>query len=187
MRSARDEIAEAGVRCFAREGFGASLRTVAAEAGVSAALIVHHFGSKQGLIEACDARVLGVADEKMRLMNTEGITAAAAWVAAVMQEGSVQGYISHALVDGGEAGKRLFTSFVDVTEKALLELDLPEQRMTAALLVTHSLGTMVLSDHIAAATGTAPYSADGVGRLAVAATSLYQGALGVFLDGLELN
>src|ERR1044072_3288007 len=162
MRSTRDEIAEAAVRCFGREGFAASLRTVAAEAGVSAALIVHHFGSKQGLIEACDARVLGVADEKLRLMNTEGITAAAAWVVDVMQEGSVQGYISHALVDGGDAGKRLFTSFVDVTEKALLELDLPEQRMTAALLVAHSLSTMVLSDHIAAATGTPPYSNDGV-------------------------
>jgi AcrR family transcriptional regulator len=185
MRSARDEIAAAGVRCFAREGFGASLRTVAAEAGVSAALIVHHFGSKQGLIEACDARVLGVADEKLRLMNTEGIAAAAAWVIEVMQEGSVQAYVAHALVGGGEAGKRLFTSFVDVTEKALLEFDLPEQRMTAALLVTHSLGTMVLSDHIAAATGAAPFSADGVLRLAIAATSIYRGALGAYLEELE--
>ena len=185
MRSARDEIAAAGVRCFARAGFSASLRTVAADAGVSAALIVHHFGSKQGLIEACDARVLGVADEKLRLMNTEGMAAAAAWVIEVMQEGTVQAYVSRALVEGGDAGKRLFTSFVDVTEKALIELDLPEQRMTAALLVTHSLGTMVLSDHIAAATGTAPYSADGIPRLAVAALSLYQGALGVFLREQE--
>ena len=50
MRSTRDEIAEAAVRCFARDGFGASLRTVAGEAGVSAALIVHHFGSKQNLL-----------------------------------------------------------------------------------------------------------------------------------------
>src|SRR3954462_15102368 len=148
MRSTRGDIAHAAVRCFAREGFGASLRTVAAEAGVSAALIVHHFGSKQGLIEACDARVLGVADEKLRLLNNDGIVAAATWVISVMQEGSVPSYIAHALVSGGDAGKRLFNSFVDVTEKALLDLDLPEQRMTAALLVTHWLGTMVLSDHI---------------------------------------
>src|SRR5689334_11910381 len=167
MRSTRDEIAEAGVRCFAREGFRASLRTVAAEAGVSAALIVHHFGSKQGLVEACDAQVLGVADEKLRLMNLDGIAAASAWVITVMQEGSVPAYISRALVDGGDAGKRLFTSFVDVTEKSLLDLDLPEPRMTAALLVTQSLATMVLSDHIEAATGVAPYG-EGVGRFAVA-------------------
>jgi AcrR family transcriptional regulator len=185
VRSTRDEIADAAVRCFARDGFGASLRTVAAEAGVSAALILHHFGSKQGLIEACDARVLGVADEKLRLLNTDGMVAAAAWVIEVMQEGSVPSYIAHALVGGGDAGKRLFTSFVDVTEKALLELDLPEPRMTAALLVTHSLGTMVLSDHIAAATGDAPYSNDGIVRLAAAATSIYKGALGVYLNGLE--
>jgi AcrR family transcriptional regulator len=184
MRSTRDDIAEAGVRCFAREGFGASLRTVAAEAGVSAALIVHHFGSKQGLIDACDAKVLGVADEKMRLMNVDGVAAAAAWVVSVMQDGHVPAYISRALVDGGDAGKRLFTSFVDVTEKALLDLELPSQRMTAALLVTHSLGTMVLAEHIAAATGSAPYG-DGVADLAIAATSLYQGALAPFLEGLE--
>jgi AcrR family transcriptional regulator len=185
MRSARDDIAAAAVRCFAREGFGASLRTVAAEAGVSAALIVHHFGSKQGLVEACDARVLGVADEKLRLMNTEGMAAAAAWVIEVMQEGTVQAYVSRALVEGGDAGKRLFTSFVDVTEKALLDLDIPETRMTAAMLVTHSLGTMVFSDHIAAATGTAPYSNDGIVSLAVAMTSIYQGALSPFLEQKE--
>src|ERR1700757_2618675 len=100
MRSARDEIADAAVKCFAREGFGASLRTVAAEAGVSAALIVHHFGSKQGLIEACDARVLGVADEKLRLMNDEGLAAAMAWAIGIMQEGSFRAYIARALGDG---------------------------------------------------------------------------------------
>jgi TetR/AcrR family transcriptional regulator, regulator of cefoperazone and chloramphenicol sensitivity len=185
MRSAREEIAAAAVRCFAREGFGASLRTVAADAGVSAALIVHHFGSKQGLIDACDAQVLGVADEKMRLMNDDGIVAAAAWVVQVMQEGTVQAYISRALAEGGDAGKRLFTSFVDVTEKALIDLDLPERRMTAAMLVTHSLGTMLLSDHIAAATGTAPYSAEGIGPLALAMTAIYKGALSPFLEGLD--
>lgn len=184
MRSARDEIVDAAVHSFAREGFGASLRTVAAAAGVSAALIVHHFGSKQGLVEACDARVLGVADEKLRLMNREGIASATAWVVEVMQQGDVPGYIARALVDGGEAGKRLFTSFVDVTEKALLELELPEPRMTAALLVTHSLGTMVLSDHIAAATGVAPYG-DGLVSFAVANVALYRGALKPFLEGLE--
>ena len=184
MRSTRDQIAEAAVKCFAREGFGASLRTVAAEAGVSAALIVHHFGSKQGLVEACDARVLGVADEKLRLMNNEGIASATAWVIEVMQQGDVPAYIARALVDGGDAGKRLFTSFVDVTEKALLELDLAETRMMAALLVTHSLGTMVLSDHIAAATGKAPYG-DGLVSFAVANLAVYQGALSPFLKGLE--
>ena len=184
MRSTRDEIAEAAVKCFAREGFGASLRTVAAEAGVSAALIVHHFGSKQGLIEACDARVLGVADEKLRLMNNEGLASATAWVVEVMQQGDVPAYIARALVDGGDAGKRLFTSFVDVTEKALLELNLGAPRMTAALLVTHSLGTMVLSDHIAAATGLAPYG-DGLASFALANLELYRGALSPFLEGLK--
>ena len=186
MRSTREDITEAAVRCFARAGFGASLRTVAADADVSAALIVHHFGSKAGLIEACDARVLGVADEKLRLMNENGLMAAATWVMQVMQEGVVQAYIARALVEGGDAGKRLFTAFVDVTEKSLLELHLPAQRMTAALLVAQSLGLMVMNEHIEAATGVAPYG-DGVLDLAVAATSIYKGALAPFLEGLDVS
>ena len=46
------------------------------------------------------------------------------------------------------------------------------------------IGTMVLSDHIAAATGMAPYG-DGLVSFAVANLALYQGVLSPFLEGLE--
>lgn len=43
----------AGIEQFARHGFeGVGLRTIAAQVGVNAAMVVHHFGSKQGLWEA---------------------------------------------------------------------------------------------------------------------------------------
>ena len=63
MRSAidsKERLIEVAAGVFAREGFsGTSLRMIAVEAGVSAALLVHHFGSKQKLIEETIAVTLG--------------------------------------------------------------------------------------------------------------------------------
>lgn len=56
--STRARIREAAVLCFARHGFTTPLRLIAAHAEVSAALVIHHFGSEQALREACDERVL---------------------------------------------------------------------------------------------------------------------------------
>src|SRR5690625_6728632 len=57
MRSADDlharaRIRNAAVTRFGADGFGAGLRAIAADAGVSPALIVHHFGSKSALRKA---------------------------------------------------------------------------------------------------------------------------------------
>jgi AcrR family transcriptional regulator len=49
--STRDEILDAARRLFSERGYqGATMRAIAAEAGVDAALIVHFFGSKAGLL-----------------------------------------------------------------------------------------------------------------------------------------
>ena len=56
----RARIRDAAVLSVARHGFGVGLRAIAADAGVSAALILHHFGSKHGLRGACDEHVLAV-------------------------------------------------------------------------------------------------------------------------------
>jgi AcrR family transcriptional regulator len=51
--SSRDEILRAARRLFAEHGYeAASMRAIAAEAGVDAALLVHFFGSKAGLLGA---------------------------------------------------------------------------------------------------------------------------------------
>jgi AcrR family transcriptional regulator len=51
--TSRAAILEAARRCFAQAGYdGASLRTIAAEAGVDPAVVLHFFGSKHGLFTA---------------------------------------------------------------------------------------------------------------------------------------
>lgn len=179
-----DDIAAAALVCFARDGFDVSLRTVAAEAGVSAALIVHHFGSKQGLRDAVDDLVLGVSEEKLRLYDAEGAGAAIGFVADLMADGNMPRYLARVLAAGDDRGTRLFESFVSVTEKAVagIEPPLPEPRLTAALLVTHSLGLMTMSEQFAAATGVHPYrGGDDLVRLLAAALGIYKGALAPLL------
>ena len=60
MRSAPDDrtaiarIRDAAIDQWGRNGFNVGLRSIAEAAGVSAALVIHHFGSKEGLRKACD-------------------------------------------------------------------------------------------------------------------------------------
>lgn len=56
--TARAQIRDAAIECFAQSGFRAPFRDIAATVGVSPALITHHFGSKSRLREECDAEVL---------------------------------------------------------------------------------------------------------------------------------
>src|SRR5689334_23014665 len=49
----RAELVQAASRVFAEHGYaGGSLRQIAVEVGMSAASLVQHFGSKEGLLEA---------------------------------------------------------------------------------------------------------------------------------------
>jgi TetR/AcrR family transcriptional regulator, regulator of cefoperazone and chloramphenicol sensitivity len=65
--TAQARIRTAAIAHFAREGFQkAKLRAIAATAGVSEALIFHHFDSKNGLRSACDEYVLQVLIERAR-------------------------------------------------------------------------------------------------------------------------
>ena len=60
MRSASDDrtaiarIRDAAIQQWGEQGFNVGLRSIAEAAGVSAALVIHHFGSKDGLRKECD-------------------------------------------------------------------------------------------------------------------------------------
>ena len=74
MRSVEDlntvaRIRDAAIEQFGQRGFSASVRSIATAAGVSAALVIHHFGSKEKLREACDAYVI----ETVRVAKTESM------------------------------------------------------------------------------------------------------------------
>jgi AcrR family transcriptional regulator len=63
-RTARARIRDAAIARIGDDGFAAtSVRAIAADAGVSPALVLHHFGSKDGLRVACDTHVAAIIRE----------------------------------------------------------------------------------------------------------------------------
>jgi AcrR family transcriptional regulator len=108
--TARARIRDAAVRRFGIEGFGASVRTIAADAGVSPALVIHHFGSKDALRAACDEHVLAV----IREAETDAFTAATAMnlvaqFASIDEYAPLVGYLVQALLAGGDLAATLLT------------------------------------------------------------------------------
>ncbi|MGC4942250.1 TetR family transcriptional regulator [Kribbella sp. DT2] len=104
-----ERIRDAAVARFGRDGFAASLRAVASDAGVTAGLVVHHFGSKDGLRRACDDYVLGVIrSEKLRAATASSAAGVLAQLAEVEQYGPFALYAVRSLQAGGD----LATAFV---------------------------------------------------------------------------
>lgn len=108
--STTERIRDAAVARFGRDGFSAGLRTIAADAGVTAGLVVHHFGSKDGLRQACDAYVLGViAAEKRRTTFSGSAATMLAQLAEIEEFGPLALYAVRSMQAGGE----LATAFVE--------------------------------------------------------------------------
>ena len=113
----RARIRDAAIRRFGADGFGASVRAVAADAGVSPGLVIHHFGSKDGLRKACDAYVA----ESVRSAKSETLRTSdpAAWFAALAEIESfapMTAYLMRSMQSGGELAKMLWHTMVDNAE-----------------------------------------------------------------------
>src|SRR5690606_535311 len=67
-----ERILTAAIDLVGRRGLKAtSVRSIAEQASVSPALVMHHYGSKEGLRAACDARVLEtIVTMKHKVMQT---------------------------------------------------------------------------------------------------------------------
>ncbi len=108
--STAERIRDVAVARFARDGFSVGLRTIAADAGVTAGLVVHHFGSKEALRQACDTYVLGIIrSEKMRAATSGSAAGMLAQLAEIEQYGPLALYAVRSMQAGGE----LATAFVE--------------------------------------------------------------------------
>jgi AcrR family transcriptional regulator len=113
--TSKARIRDTAMELFARRGVATtSLRTVAGAAGVSPGLVIHHFGSKQGLFEAVDEAVVERFQERLRAVPLDGpagelLERRAARIADLMKsEPVVCAYIARALAEGTETSADLF-------------------------------------------------------------------------------
>ena len=121
-RTARTRLRDAAVLHFGRDGFRVGLRTIARATGVSPALVLHHFGSKDGLRGACDDYVL----EQIRSYRHLAVGGPAPaeqllTLAAVEESAHLLAYVVRCLQEGGPAAGAFLDHFAADVEAWLSE------------------------------------------------------------------
>ena len=113
-------IRTAAFSLFSEHGFRATtVRSVAQSAGVSAGLVIHHFGSKDGLRTACDEWLLEeIGRDKGATVNGD-VGALGDMTSQMAELSPYLGYIVAALSEGGPGADRLFDRVCDLTDEII--------------------------------------------------------------------
>jgi AcrR family transcriptional regulator len=194
-RTARAVIRDEALRLFAEHGPEAvTVRQIAAAAGVSPGLILHHFGSKQGLREAVDQHVLALFDVMLGEMTGEHAddlfdpaasgSLAEAIVRHLPPQSPVPAYLRRLLLDGGQGGRELFRRLFQLSAQTLdalaaagLAAPGADPAVRAAFLMSNDLAVLLLREHLAEVLGTDPLSDAGMARWAREALAIYGSGL----------
>lgn len=150
--TARARIRDAAIARFGREGFGVALRAIARDAGVSPGLVVHHFGSKDGLRAACDAHVLRVIRaHKEQVVRTSGPDLLLVQLARIEELAPLLQYALTSLAAGGPFARQLVEQMVDDAVEYLVLGESEgtirpsrDPRARARFLVLQALGAVLL-------------------------------------------
>ncbi|HEX9863583.1 MAG TPA: TetR family transcriptional regulator [Acidimicrobiia bacterium] len=179
-------IREAAMARFPRDGFeGTTVRAIAEDAGVSPALVVHHFGSKKELRAACDAYVI----DRIRSVKEDAITSGKLDDPATISGGFQMApplirYLGWALASGSAAAAGLFDEMVDESmrlselaeEQGAMEPS-TDLRARCALQIAMQMGALAMQDHLERALGVDLLSPEGVMRMSRATLELFSGGM----------
>ncbi|MDT2005459.1 TetR/AcrR family transcriptional regulator [Rhodococcus opacus] len=116
----RARVRDAAITVFGNHGFATGVRAIATAAGVSPGLVIHHFGSKDGLRAECDEHVLRIIrEQKAQAISTPGPAGAMQALADIEQYAPLVAYIVRSFQAGGGLGESLFEHMVDDTAEYL--------------------------------------------------------------------
>ncbi len=183
-------IRESAMRLFAERGaLSVTVRDIAAAAGVSPSLVIHHYGSKERLKEAVDEHVVRFFGELLAEFldaSPQDMLAASTTAALAdrLDDGPMLHYLRRLLADGGPAAERLFRSLYDISlelvgryERAGLFKPSPDGAARVAVLLVNDLGVVLLRDQISAVLGADPLQGEGLTRWGQAVMDLYTNGL----------
>ena len=116
------------MRLFAERGYTeVTVRQIASAAGVSPALVIHHYGSKEQLRAVLDERVAAFVESmlaELARVQEEGASTSVAELFAdrLEREPVLAGYVRRLLCDGGPAGAALFERLYQATRAGMRAL-----------------------------------------------------------------
>jgi AcrR family transcriptional regulator len=155
--TARARIRDAAITRFAAEGVArTTVRAIAEEAGVSPALVIHHFGSKDALRVACDQHVAALVRERKTAAMQAGPGLDP--LAALREAGEgppLLRYLATTIADGSPQVAELLDEMIDDAEAYMEEgvrtgmlRPTDDPRARAAVLTFWSLGALTLHEHV---------------------------------------
>ncbi len=190
--TARATIRNAALRLFADRGPDAvTVREIATPAGVSPALVLHHFGSKDGLRAEVDAYAAQAFDAIFEAMPTDEVAelltggAAKGSLAEAFARGFPHGsplpaYLRRLFLTNDPAGAALFGRWYAATRRLLdmmVEMGVArpseDPAVRAAFFLVNDLALIILRTQIAMAIGVDPLTPEGIDRWAREATIVY--------------
>lgn len=195
-RTTRAVIRDEALRLFAARGpEAATVRQIAVAAGVSPGLVVHHFGSKDGLRKEVDQHVLAIFEAMLGELTGEGAAElldpgaeAGSLSEALAQhlpaDSPLPAYLRRLLLSDTDAGRLLFRRLFDLSRRTLDGMAAAgladpgrDPAVRAAVLLVNDLALLLLRDRVAEVLGADPLSADGMARWAPELLSIYAGGL----------
>jgi AcrR family transcriptional regulator len=115
-------IRDAAIAQFGEHGFGVGVRAIAKVAGVSPSLVIHHFGSKEGLQSACDDYIAElVRSSKSQSLQTHDPAAWFAALAEIEDFAPAMSYLVRSMQSGSELAKGLWRNMIANTEAYLAD------------------------------------------------------------------
>jgi AcrR family transcriptional regulator len=189
-----ERLVEAGLVMFGERGYdGASVRAIAERAGVTAGLVLHHFGGKEGLRAAVDEYVLAsVTTAFAELIDVDPeadqLAIRRRGFEALFQRHPYMGrYIRRALLESTDASSKLFDQIMEVSRALFAQLrtvglaqptDDPDAQVLMGMLT--GLLPVLLPRHIERHLGVSLRSDEGVARWTAAEYELL--TRGVLVD-----
>ncbi|OBJ04566.1 TetR family transcriptional regulator [Mycobacterium alsense] len=120
--TAAARIRDAAIEQFGQHGFGIGLRAIAEAAGVSAALVIHHFGSKDGLRNACDDYIAAeIRSTKLEALQSNDPATWFAQLAEIEDYAPLMAYLVRSMQSGGQLATMLWRRMIDNAEEYLEE------------------------------------------------------------------
>lgn len=174
------------MRLFAHRGAAAvTIREVADEAGVSPSLVIHHYGSKEGLREAVDNRAIALVDALVTELTAASDSGPSASLGAALSSQLervplLPAYLRRLLIDGGKPAETLFRSLFEAVlsgfatlEAAGLVRPSSDAEVRAAFLLVNDLAVVLLRDQVHEVLGIDPLARSGMERWTAQVLEVY--------------